>query len=242
MVYGAEIVYVFFMLLMVYVGRRIALSERFFLTKLLMIFGLFVFFALGGSKWQELWGFLWPQWALAFGFVLGIVPHWASAIRVPSFGPKQAAHYQRKAQAELEQQKQAAEEDIRRQEREASERLRREKEQAQADLRREAQRMKREAYEKVRQAEARAKQQYRQRSQSKTRTEPPKARSESKPDPYEVLGLKLGASKAEIKSAYRKLAAKYHPDKAANATDEIKKLAEERFKSIQNAYDILSGR
>ena len=204
-----------------------------------MIFGLFVFFALGGSKWQELWGFLWPQWALAFGFVLGIVPHWASAIHAPNFGRKQAAQYQRKAQAELEQQKQAVEEDIRRREREASERLRREKEQAEADLRREAERMKREAYEKVRQAEARAKQQYRQRSQSKTRTEPPKARSESKPDPYEVLGLKPGASKAEIKSAYRKLAAKYHPDKAANATDEIKKLAEERFTAIKESYEYL---
>ena len=230
MQYGAEIFYVFFMLLMVYVVRRIGQSDRFFLTKLLFISALFLFFALGGSKWQELWGFLWPQWALAFGFLIGILPNWFSALRLPNFGQKQAAQHQRIAQAELERQKQAAEDDLRRQEREASERLWREKEQAKADLRREAERVRREADERVRQAQDHARRQQRQSQTEK---------SKSKSDPHEILGIKPGASKTEIKSAYRKLAAKYHPDKAANATDEIKKLAEERFKEVFAAINQL---
>src|SRR2546421_2526552 len=52
---------------------------------------------------------------------------------------------------------------------------------------------------------------------------------------YATLGVKKGASADEIKKAYRKLAAKYHPDK--NPGDAA---AEERFKEVQNAYDVLS--
>ncbi|MGB4440480.1 MAG: DnaJ domain-containing protein [Sedimentibacter sp.] len=59
-------------------------------------------------------------------------------------------------------------------------------------------------------------------------------------DPYEVLGLKREASKDEVKSAYRKLAKKYHPD--MNENNPLKDLAEEKFKEIQWAYDeIMNG-
>src|SRR5437870_4085666 len=54
-------------------------------------------------------------------------------------------------------------------------------------------------------------------------------------DYYDVLGLKRGASQKEIKQAYRKLARKHHPD--VNPGD---KGAEERFKEINSAYEVLS--
>jgi molecular chaperone DnaJ len=56
----------------------------------------------------------------------------------------------------------------------------------------------------------------------------------AKQDYYEVLGLARGASEDEVRKAYRKLARKYHPD--LNPGD---KVAEERFHSLQEAYDIL---
>jgi len=59
-------------------------------------------------------------------------------------------------------------------------------------------------------------------------------------DPYEVLGLQRGASKDEVKSAYRKLAKKYHPD--MNENNPLQDLAEEKFKEVQWAYDeIMNG-
>lgn len=57
----------------------------------------------------------------------------------------------------------------------------------------------------------------------------------AKKDYYEVLGLEKGASDDEIKKAFRKLAIKYHPDK--NPGD---KKAEESFKEINEAYQVLS--
>src|ERR1700685_2057615 len=52
-------------------------------------------------------------------------------------------------------------------------------------------------------------------------------------DPYDVLGVSKTASEAEIKSAFRKLAKKYHPDQSKEAK------AKERFAEIGSAYEIL---
>ena len=54
-------------------------------------------------------------------------------------------------------------------------------------------------------------------------------------DPYEVLGLKRGASDEEIKKAYRNLSRRYHPD--ANINNPNAAQAEEKFKQVQAAYD-----
>ncbi len=58
-------------------------------------------------------------------------------------------------------------------------------------------------------------------------------------DPYNVLNISRNASQEDIKKAYRKLASQYHPDKVAHLGDEFKKLAEKRFKEIQEAYQSL---
>lgn len=56
---------------------------------------------------------------------------------------------------------------------------------------------------------------------------------------YDVLELTEGASPAEIKKAYRRMAMKYHPDKVNALGDEERKKAEEKFKEVQKAYEIL---
>ena len=55
-------------------------------------------------------------------------------------------------------------------------------------------------------------------------------------DPYRVLGLDWGATKAQVRKAYRRLAKLYHPD--VNAGDAEKA---ERFKEVQRAYEALTG-
>lgn len=62
----------------------------------------------------------------------------------------------------------------------------------------------------------------------------------AKRDVYEILGISKDASESEIKKAYRKAAMKYHPDKFSGASEEERKQAEEKFKEINDAYQVLS--
>ena len=61
-----------------------------------------------------------------------------------------------------------------------------------------------------------------------------------KRDYYEVLGVNKNSTPDEIKSAYRKAALKWHPDRWVSGTDEEKKTAEEKFKEASEAYSVLS--
>ncbi|MDR1954207.1 MAG: DnaJ domain-containing protein [Clostridiales Family XIII bacterium] len=58
-------------------------------------------------------------------------------------------------------------------------------------------------------------------------------------NPYEVLGIKEGASKDEIKAAYRALVKKYHPDKHQN--NPLGDLAQAKMQEINEAYDFLTN-
>ena len=59
----------------------------------------------------------------------------------------------------------------------------------------------------------------------------------SRRDYYEVLGVDRSASDQDLKSAYRKLALKYHPDRNPGDTE-----AEERFKEAAEAYSVLADK
>ena len=57
-------------------------------------------------------------------------------------------------------------------------------------------------------------------------------------DPYEVLGIRKGASQDEIKQAYHELVKKYHPDKYQG--NPLADLAEEKLQEVNEAYDMLT--
>lgn len=56
---------------------------------------------------------------------------------------------------------------------------------------------------------------------------------------YKALGITSAASDDEIKSAYRKMAMKYHPDKLSGLGEDVRKAGEEKFRAVKDAYDFL---
>jgi DnaJ like chaperone protein len=54
---------------------------------------------------------------------------------------------------------------------------------------------------------------------------------------YTILGITKDATDTEVKRAYRKMAVKYHPDKLIGVSDDIKKLAEEKFLVVKESYE-----
>lgn len=61
-------------------------------------------------------------------------------------------------------------------------------------------------------------------------------------DYYSILGVNRNASESEIKSAFRKLSLKYHPDRQVGKSESEKKEAENKFKEIAEAYSVLSDK
>ncbi len=56
---------------------------------------------------------------------------------------------------------------------------------------------------------------------------------------YKILEIPKGATDDEVKKAYRNMAKKYHPDKVITDNEAIKKGAEEKFKEVQKAYEVI---
>lgn len=64
----------------------------------------------------------------------------------------------------------------------------------------------------------------------------------SKRDYYEVLGVNKNVSETDLKKAFRQLSMKYHPDRQQGKSENEKQEAEEKFKEIAEAYDVLSDK
>jgi len=60
--------------------------------------------------------------------------------------------------------------------------------------------------------------------------------------PWELLGLDEGADESTIRRAFHRLAVQYHPDKVHHLGDEFQRVAHERFKELQRAYETLLRR
>ena len=74
---------------------------------------------------------------------------------------------------------------------------------------------------------------------ARKKKEAPGSREAPEEDPYKILCLERGASKEEIRAAYKRLAAQYHPDKVQHLGKEFQELAHKKFVAIQRAYDTL---
>ena len=58
-----------------------------------------------------------------------------------------------------------------------------------------------------------------------------------KEDYYDILGVSKTASDDQIKTVYRKMVKKYHPDKLTGVSEDVVKMAKEKFQSVKDAYD-----
>ncbi len=54
---------------------------------------------------------------------------------------------------------------------------------------------------------------------------------------YKILEIESTASDDEVKKAFRNMAKKYHPDKVGHLGEDFKKVANEKFRKVQEAYD-----
>ena len=60
-------------------------------------------------------------------------------------------------------------------------------------------------------------------------------------DPYAVLGVAPSADRTEVRKAYRRLMAQYHPDKVAHLGTELQEVAHRKSREIARAYQMLSS-
>ena len=71
---------------------------------------------------------------------------------------------------------------------------------------------------------------------------PKAAPTDKQRNPYQVLGIRVGATTEEITAAYKKMAQMYHPDKVQSLAPEYLEIASPRMREINAAYESLRRR
>ncbi len=77
------------------------------------------------------------------------------------------------------------------------------------------------------------------RDRARKQNRPAEENTDTDKTPYEILGVPPTATTDEIRTAYRRLAGMYHPDKVHHLGDEFQQLAAAKFKAINQAYQEL---
>ena len=65
------------------------------------------------------------------------------------------------------------------------------------------------------------------------------SKTKSRADNYTILEISEKVTDQEVKTAYRKMAKKYHPDKLVDLGEDVRKSGREKFHKVQDAYDAI---
>jgi multidrug efflux pump subunit AcrA (membrane-fusion protein) len=145
-------------------------------------------------------------------------------------------HYRRQAEREAEQARARAQAE---QQRRQQEQEREQARQQQADARRDEARAQREREQRRRQERQRQQNDHQQHQHQRHASTPPPDRTLRA---LAVLGLSRGASRSDIRLAYRRMAQLHHPDRVFSQSEQKIALASQRFQRIKKAYDYLMQR
>lgn len=146
-----------------------------------------------------------------------------------------------KASSKLNSQKEDIEAELNRQREEAERKIYEQEKRAEEHLRRESEKLEREREQFRHEQQKQRGQNQQYQSQQKKRHQSSGDTSDTRSH-EEILGLKQGYTKQDLKGAYRKQCARLHPDKWHDRPEHIRKAMEEEQKRVNEAYKILNAR
>ncbi len=236
-VFSGDIIYVVLIAVTANVGYRVVRSTTMsFISKVVVMGGCLVFLIDFHHKFgwhldtahDWLWRIISPDRTMIAGAVIGL----ALALR------NRYTNVFSEAGFVVQRMKVSAEADLARQRRELETDLFNQQQDAQTRVNKETQAKRKEFEREMR--EERELLEKKRRDARREQEEAMKEREQAKQgDPYEILGVTRHATPEEIRKRYRELMSQYHPDKATQTTPEIRKMAEEKVKTNNWAFERL---